>query len=139
MTHETAINDIAEFRLLRWEKDKVVLGIPGTNYELSLDPGEGMNAESCELGRRIRGRVHAKALKVHRPAAGGNFIEPVHGHPRIVQGTVLANAPSSRQLLIDLVVPVWVELMDSQSTADFTTGDLVNFYMESGIIFTPVE
>ena len=139
MTHETTINDLAEFRLLEWDKGKVMLGIPGTEYQLSLDAGEGVSADGYELGRRIRGRVVGQALKVHRPSAGGNFIEPVHGHPRIVQGTVIAAAPASRQLLIDLVVPVWVELMPSQSATEFSTGDLLNFYMKSGISFTPVE
>ena len=139
MTNETAINDIAEFRLLETGKGRVVLGIPGSEYQLALDLAEGANVDGHELRRRIRGKVHGQALKVHQPTAGGNFIEPVHGHPRIVQGTVLATSPGTGHVLIDLVVPVWVELMAPQSASEFSTGDLLNFYMNSGITFTPVE
>ncbi|MCH2160408.1 MAG: hypothetical protein MK085_00895 [Phycisphaerales bacterium] len=139
MTNQATLNDIAEFRLIDQDDEFVRLSIPGTDYKLSLVPGEGMADSPVQPGRRIRGRVNGSALKMHRPPAGGNYIEPVMGHPRIVQGTVIAADPTNRRLLIDLVVPVWVELMESQSTAEFSTGDVVTFYMNSGTSFTPVD
>jgi hypothetical protein len=33
---------------------------------------------------------------------------------------------------------MWIEPFDGQQATDFATGDLVNFYMQSGAIFTPV-
>ena len=139
MTNQAIVNDIAEFRFIALDDEFVQLAIPGTDYKLSLIPGEGMIDCSVEPGRRIRGRVTGSALKMHRPPAGGNYIEPVMGHPRIVQGMVIAADPANRKLLVDLVVPVWVGLMDSQSTAAFSTGDCVNFYVRSGTTFTPVD
>ena len=135
--NETA-NDIAEFRLKGWKKDHVILKIPGTDYQLELVPGEGMTEDSHEIGSRVKGRVQGRALKMYRIGAGGNFIEPVSGHPRIVQGTVIASDPAHRKLLIDLVVPVWVDLNDLQSAGDFRTGDLAHFYMHTGTSFTPI-
>ena len=137
--HETTTNDIAEFRFLGMDGENVVLGIPGTEYRLSMRLGEGASMKNTETGKRIRGKVRGEALKAHNPSAGGNFIEPVHGHPRIVQGTVIATSPGTGDVLIDLVVPVWIRLTAAQSASAFTTGDLLNFYMNSGITFTPVE
>jgi len=139
VTHDTAINDIAEFRLLGVEEGMVILGIPGTEYRLSMHLADGSSIDGAETGRRIRGTVRGEALKVHNPSAGGNFIEPVDGHPRIVQGTVIATSPGTGDVLIDLVIPVWVRLTAAQSASTFATGDLLNFYMNSGITFTPVE
>ena len=137
VSKDATINDKAEFRLLALDDEYVELGIPGTDYRIKLIPGEGMDEHAARIGKRIRGRVDGRALKVHQPPAGGNYIEPIMGHPRIVQGMVIATDPSSRRLLIDLVVPAWIELMESQSAAEFATGDIVNFYMHSGTTFTP--
>ena len=137
VSNDATINDKAEFRLLALDDEFVELGIPGTDYRIKLVPGEGMDENTVPIGKRIRGRVYGRALKVHQPPAGGNYIEPIMGHPRIVQGMVIATDPSSRRLLVDLVVPVWIELMETQSAAEFATGDIVNFYMHSGTTFTP--
>jgi hypothetical protein len=45
---------------------------------------------------------------------------------------------ASNRLLCDVVVPMWVEPFDGQQATEFTAGDMVNFYVQSGITFTPV-
>ena len=82
--------------------------------------------------------IHGKALKINVAHAGGQFIEPVLGHPRIVNGTVIAVDPAENRLLAQVVVPMWVDVAEGQSARDFATGQLVNFYFASGVSFTPV-
>lgn len=135
MTNDT-INDIADLRLLAWTDTEARVSIPNTEYHLTLDHAPGMDAPA-DIGRRISGRIIGKALKMANPAAGGNYIEPLDGHPRIVQGTVVATAEATRQLLVDIVVPVWVEMAAGQSATNFTTGDVVTFYLERGTRFEP--
>jgi hypothetical protein len=74
---------------------------------------------------------------MHRTGAGGNFIEPLDGRPRIVQGTVLAIDPAADEVLMDLVVPIRLEMFEGQSASEFATGEMVNFYMHPGATFTP--
>ena len=36
-----------------------------------------------------------------------------------------------------LCVLLWITLSTDQFARDFHAGDIVNFYMESGVVFTP--
>ena len=77
---------------------------------------------------------------MHRADAGGRFIEPVHGQPRIVQGTVSRVDAANDRLLMDIVIPMWITVetgVTGQSASDFQTGELLNFYLESGTRFVP--
>ena len=144
MTEAHSTDQIASF-ILESEPtdDLVVLGVHGTDYLIELTPtvtsGE-FPAPRSSRNRRIRGTVAGRALKMHRAEAGGRFIEPVHGRPRIVQGTVYeVDAPNGR-LLMDVVVPMWITLdtaTTGQSASEFSPGDLLNFYLEPGTTFTP--
>jgi hypothetical protein len=102
-----------------------VISVPGTEYVLRLHL---KGATSVAPG---------KAQKVHRASAGGEFIEPVEGHPRIVQGRVRATDLASNRVLVQAVVPMWITPAAGQSARDFHAGDFVNFYMESGVTFAP--
>jgi hypothetical protein len=57
--------------------------------------------------------------------------------PRIVQGRVLAIDINANAVLIDLAVPAWVDMEASQPAGQWQTGDMLNFYVESGMTFTP--
>jgi len=109
---------------------KARVSVPRTNYELDLLV-EGVT-EGLEAGKRLRGIVHARALRMHRAAAGGTYIEPVQGTPRIVQGRVLATDTKSNCVLLHAGLPMWVGVPQGQAAADFETGELLNFYVESG-------
>jgi hypothetical protein len=111
-----------------------VLSVPGTEYVLDLVAG---GATSAPVGKRVNGVVSGRAQKLHRAHAGGEFIEPVEGHPRIVQGRVRETDPTGNRLLLQAVVPMWITLSADQSARSFLAGDIVNFYMESGVVFTP--
>lgn len=131
-----AIDDLCRGRV-GWVRDgRIGLRLADSDYELHLDL-TGDPSVLPEPGKRVRGVISGQALKLHRATAGGRFIEPVLGHPRIVQGTVLAVDAARNRVLADVVVPMWVDLADGQSANEFTTGDLVNFYFASGVRFTP--
>lgn len=132
-----SIDDLARVRVERASDEQVVLTIPGSSYELHLKPGAPLSTFPSEPGRRATGVIRGKALRMHKTTAGGSFIEPIEGHPRIVQGAVIAADLDRNQLLIRAVVPIWLAVCDGQLASDFQTGDLVNFYAQSGMTFTP--
>ncbi|MEY3022229.1 MAG: hypothetical protein RIS86_1427 [Planctomycetota bacterium] len=131
---ETAPATAATLRLVRADADRIVLSVPGTGYELDLVPA---GTTSVAPGKRLRGTLSGRAQKLHRSSAGGEFIEPVQGHPRIVQGRVRAVDAGGGRLLVQAVVPMWIEPAAGQSAGEFRPGEIVNFYMESGVAFAP--
>jgi hypothetical protein len=138
-TAPNASPDISTLRLEEILRDSrpggaLRLSIPGTEYVLDLAAG---GATSVALGKRVSGVVSGRALKLHRTHAGGEFIEPVEGHPRIVQGRVRDTDPAGNRILLQAVVPMWITLATDQRAQEFHAGDIVNFYMESGVVFTP--
>lgn len=131
-TPATTALDRATLRLESLSDGVAAFSVPGTQYRLDLAVAGGLDGS---VGRRVRGRVRGRALRMHRAGAGGNFIEPLQGRPRIVQGTVLAVDPGANEVILDLVVPVRVAMQAGQSATAFSTGDVVNFYMEPGTRF----
>ncbi|MBX3355336.1 MAG: hypothetical protein KF724_06530 [Phycisphaeraceae bacterium] len=134
---DSAIDDLARVRVDSASDELVVLSVPGSEYRLHLKPGAPLAAFPGEPGRRVEGVINGRALRMHRASAGGAFIEPIEGHPRIVQGRVLAGDLERNRLLVRAAVPIWFDLCEGQLASDFQTGDLVNFYAESGTTFTP--
>jgi len=132
-----ATNDLARVRVESAADTEVILSVPNTNYRLYLVPGAPLSEFPSEPGRRAKGVISGRALRMHRATAGGSFIEPIEGHPRIVQGSVLAVDLDRNRVLIHAAVPMWLAVADGQLASDFQTGDMVNFYAESGMRFTP--
>ena len=122
---QSTASDITRAVLQHMDGDKIILAIPATDYQMHLVCNGNT---TLQIGKRIQGVIHVKALRMHKASAGGSFIEPIYGHPRVAQN----------RLLCEVVVPMWVEPFDGQSAADFNTGDMVNFYAQSGATFTPV-
>jgi hypothetical protein len=50
---------------------------------------------------------------------------------------VLAVDVDANAVLLDLVFPAWISIEPSQSAGSWQTGDMLNFYVESGMRFTP--
>lgn len=131
---ETAPATVATVRLEEAGRDRIVVSVPGTEYELALVP---TGTTGTPVGKRLRGTISGRAQKLHRANAGGEFLEPVHGHPRIVQGRIREVDAAGGRLLVQAVVPMWIEPVAGQSARDFRAGEMVNFYMESGVAFAP--
>ena len=116
--------------------ESIVLNPPGNSYEIECvieSPVQGVQA-----GDRIKGTVHAKALRVHKSSGGGAFIEPITGEPRIVAGRVLANGVDG-PVLIRSAIPMLVELSDQADREICVLGEFVNFHVASGVIFRPSD
>ncbi len=121
-------------------EDRLVLAIAHTDYRLHLVPTVPAARLQPHLGKRVKGTIHARALRIHPAAGGGRFIEPVWGTPRIVAGKVLSADPGTKEAVIDLTVPFVVRTMEEQVFEGILEpGRLVNFYVETGATFTPVE
>ena len=116
------------------DDNEIVLAVHHSEYRLHLMPAGDINAS---VGSRIKGTIHARALRMHAARGGGRFIEPVWGAPRIVAGRVRAVDEPQRRLLVDTGVPMWVEAPKDQDLGVIREGELVNFYVESGACFQP--
>ncbi len=134
----TAVQNEAVARgvLAELRDDLLVLRLSDSDYRLHLVPAVPASSIATAAGRKVRGVVEARALRIHPARAGGRFIEPVWGEPRIVQGVVLA--AEGDRVLVDAVVPMWVTVHEGQSPGELAPGQLVNFYVQSGTTFRPV-
>ena len=115
--------------------DTVRLALPGTDYELHLRLAAPLTVAA---GQRVTGTIEAKALRIHPARAGGQFIEPIAGEPRIVAGTVLLSDPERRRVLIDCAVPMWLDAGEGQDFSVIEEGGLVNCHVQSGVEFREV-
>jgi len=114
----------------------IVLEVPGTNYRVHLVPTAPI---ATPVGKRITGRIDAQARRIDICHTGGNYIDPVFGRPRNLQGRVLAQLHSEGTLVIKPVVPMFIRLKVPQVPTMFDEGVLVTFAIEPGATFTPVE
>ncbi|MEM6855553.1 MAG: hypothetical protein AAF593_14195 [Planctomycetota bacterium] len=116
--------DIPDFALDHGSKGKVVVlddgdgptGMAfrpsGTNYELHL-AADGYDGP---VGKLMRGMVRVRGRKVYNVPSGGNFIAPIVGEPRIVQGRVLAG--DDRTLVVHAGCTVIVDLPRTPDAID---------------------
>ena len=111
---------------------RLVLAPAGNAYELAF-VAEG--AVQAEIGHRVSGHVEAIALAVHAAEAGGQFIEPVQGQPRIVAGRVVEIDAATSRVLVDSVVPITLTLLAHDDVAQCVEGGFVNCHVESGAVF----
>ncbi len=116
---------------------RVRISMPNSAYRVELVLVGDAATLATKVGKRINGSVRGKALRAWHANAGGCFIEPVWGTPRSVQGRVLAVDVTANAVLLDLAFPAWVTIEPSQTAGSWQTGDMLNFYVESGMTFTP--
>lgn len=108
-------------------------GIPNTNYELHLRP-EGQIA--ARVGGRLVGVVKAQSRRIDVVQTGGEYIEPVYGRPRRVQGTV--RAVTGGAVVVDAGVPIHLVPTDArQKVEQFQPGQFVSCDVLDGATFTP--
>jgi len=128
---------VVNLRLLEHRDDQLVLAVPNTDYRLHLYPGDAEAAAQLEPGKRVKGVIEGTALRMHPAKGGGRFIEPVWGHPRIVAGSVIDADEANHRVLVDLAVPMWMTAPPEQDFSIIARGQLINFYVQSGVTFTP--
>ncbi len=109
----------------------VTLRVPGTNYRNSFafhgGTGGAEMGQSLTPGMRVRGTIHAPAWKVDRVELGGNYVEPLFGRPRRMQGTILAVNTATNELTVQVGYEATVQLPDSYRAADYKPGERVGW------------
>ena len=114
-------------------KDGLVVFNPtGTRYELYL---VAANFDG-PLNTPVKCIIRAKARKVYTVPSGGNYITPIFGPPRIVQG--LVRAADERTLVVQAGCPIHIELPTVDSGIDLNDGPIymgkmVNVVCEPGV------
>ena len=100
-------------------RDGLVVFAPhGTNYELHLlAPGYAGPVISL-----TQGIIRVTARKVWTVPSGGNFITPLFGPPRFIQGRV--KALDERTLVVQAGTPVVVDLPEDPTVIDLANGGI---------------
>jgi len=121
-------------------QDSCVVFCPrDTRYELRLLTDGRYDGP---VGVLVRGAIHAQARKVQTISAGGCFIEPISGPPRIVQGRVIRLDDSS--MLVRAGAPIVIHLPRedhafSLSRGPLAVGAMVNVTLLPGARFEPAR
>jgi hypothetical protein len=86
----------------------------------------------------VNGVIRATARKAYTVPSGGNFVSPIYGPPRTIQGRV--RAVEGNTVVIQAGAPIYVE-MPAEATAvelwrgPITAGALVNVVVMPGASF----
>jgi hypothetical protein len=107
------------------ESGIATLRVPGSNYRNSFvfhgDPA------TLPAGARVRGTIHAPAWKVDRVELGGNYVEPLYGRPRRMQGTILSVDAAKNELTVQVGYEATVKLPAGVKGESFKPGDRVGW------------
>ena len=113
-------------------KGFIKLKFTGTSYEIHLTPTGPIAAA---VGKRVVGKICAEATRIDTVQTGGQYVEPVYGHPRRIQGRVIA--VEEGRVVVDAGMPIHCRPTDSrQKAADFEKGQFVSFDVLDGATFT---
>ncbi len=117
--------------------DKVIVSFPGTDYQLHLAPER---PATTPVGKRILGIIKGQARRIDVVKAGGQFVEPVNGRPRIVQGRVVevhAAPGGPGTITVEAPMPMVLKVGELQRAEQFKPGDMVNTHVLPGASFAP--
>src|ERR1043165_4872915 len=90
-----------------------------TSYELKLQTPAKYEGP---LNARVEGLIRLSARKVYTVPSGGNFIAPIFGPPRIVQGRI--KYLDDKEMVVQAGTHIIVQLPTETDAFDFANGDL---------------
>lgn len=130
----TTTGPLAKGTLIEQADGKIVLGLPGTEYQLHLITDAPVTPSNTG---KITGTITASARRVDKTQAGmgGRYIEPVYGRPRRIQGRVTATDITANTITVFAACPVVCSFATAQSASDFEVGQFVTFDAEPGAKF----
>jgi hypothetical protein len=102
----------------------VTLAVPNSNYKNSFKLAGGSLPAA---GGKVRGTIHAPAWKAEKVELGGNYVEPLFGRPRRMQGTILAVKSTTNELTVQVGYEVTVKLPAKYKAADFAVGERIGW------------
>jgi len=129
----------AKGRVIDVRDTLVVFQPAGTAYELHLQTVSPYTGPTDQI---IECFIRVKARKVYTVPSGGNFVTPIQGTPRIIQGRV--QFVDNTTVVVHAVVPMIVELplADTQielSEGRITTGHMLNVVMLPGAAMEVIQ
>lgn len=110
----------ARGKILSITGNVVVFAPLNTNYELKLDAVGSL--EGAQTGVVIDAIIAATPRKIWTVSSGGNFVAPIFGPPRTLQGRVRYLDES--QMVIQAGVPIVVSLPRDEKIYDLTNGSI---------------
>ncbi|HSZ54530.1 MAG TPA: hypothetical protein VK797_02640 [Tepidisphaeraceae bacterium] len=132
MTETTAIKQFATGKVTLVKDGLVVFTPTGTRYELHL-----VARYDGPLNTPVKCMIRAAARKVYTVPSGGNYITPIFGPPRIVQG--LVRSADQRVVVVQAGgCPFHIDLPAADSGIDLDDGPIylgkmVNVVCEPGV------
>lgn len=128
----------ARGKVVAAQDGKVLFGPAGTSYELHLLAA----SYDGPLDTLTDGLVRVTARKIYTVPSGGNFITPIFGPPRIIQGRV--RALDETGMVVQAGCPVIVDFPPENtafemSNGPITIGALVNVVAQPGAAFERVR
>ena len=106
------------------DTDGVTLRAPPGNYRNRF---QFDSPTPPALGSNVFGTIHAVARKMEAVSQGGNYVEPLFGRPRRMQGLVLAQRDEHNELVVRVGYDVTVRLPPGQKASDFAVGSRVGW------------
>ena len=117
----TPLDFPARGKILRIENNLIVFNPAGTTYELHLVSATGeLPTPSTQT---VSCYVRAKARKVWTMATGGNFVTPIYGTPRVLQGRV--RYLEEGLAVVQTGVPIVLALPQESEAFDLVNGPVI--------------
>jgi hypothetical protein len=110
----------ARGKIIEVKNGSVVFQPSNTNYQIWLNVENDFKPELSK--HPIECFIRVNARKVYTVPSGGNFIQPIFGPPRILQGRV--RYADERTIVVHAGVPVIVDLPAADSAIDLAEGKI---------------
>jgi hypothetical protein len=108
----------ARGKIIEVNGDRIVFAPSNTTYQLHLLKSGGAMPEVSDRPMEIFIRVQAR--KVYTVPSGGNFVQPIFGPPRIIQGRV--KFADDRTIVVHAGVTIICDLPAADTAIDLDEG-----------------
>ena len=125
-----------KFIVAQIESGLITLRANGCNY-VNTFAIAGTPPPTLLPGARVRGTILAPAWKVDRVELGGNYVEPLAGRPRRMQGAILAVNAAANELTVQVGYEVTVKLPVKYRASDYEIGQRIGWDNLEIPTFTP--
>lgn len=119
MPTATPIDSPTHGKVLTVNDDSLVFAPMGTSYELLLKTSARYEGAT---NTPVEAVIRAKARKVWTVPSGGNFIVPIQGPPKIVQGRV--TYADEKQLVVRASAMFLIDLPSAEHAVDLPNGPI---------------
>ena len=113
----------ARGKVVSVQDNLVVFAPSNTNYQLRLErQGAGPDAPAIPSGVVLDAILRVTGRKIWTVPSGGNFIDPIYGPPRRIQGRI--KYLDEEQMVVQAGAPVLVKLPSDPEAFDLARGPL---------------